>query len=132
VLVSEHDSHALLFSSNLAFAQIVHLNTYQRVSLDIDTDIVTLLIVVSRLSTVLVSRLVFNLREQNSTLVHLPPTIETERRFQVALPVAQQPMSSVGNVPSAYPQNSTYEILADAISTAGASHSSQTADSVPV
>ncbi|KAH9953088.1 hypothetical protein BC827DRAFT_194561 [Russula dissimulans] len=71
-------------------------------------------------SAILASRLVFNLREQNSTLVHLPPTIETERRFQAALPFVQQSMRSL---------NSTYEILTDAIGATGASHSSQTADS---
>jgi len=84
------------------------------------------------ISAILASRLVFNLREQNSTRAHLPPTIETERRFQAALPAAQQPMISFGNVTSDHPQNSTYEIRADAIGAVRASHSSQTADSVPV
>jgi len=46
-----------------------------------------MLTVVSRLSTTLVSRLVLNLREQNSNLAGLPTTIETELRFQAGLPV---------------------------------------------
>ncbi|KAI0302894.1 hypothetical protein B0F90DRAFT_181676 [Multifurca ochricompacta] len=39
------------------------------------------------LSTTLVSRLVLNLRAQNSAKAGLPITIESERRFQAALPV---------------------------------------------
>jgi hypothetical protein len=39
-----------------------------------------------RLSTTLVSRLVLNVREQNSALAGVPTTVETEQRFQAALP----------------------------------------------
>ncbi|KAH9953084.1 hypothetical protein BC827DRAFT_1159444 [Russula dissimulans] len=42
------------------------------------------------LSATLVSRLVLNLREQNATPVQLHTTVETVRRFQGALPVAQE------------------------------------------
>ncbi|KAH9972500.1 hypothetical protein BGW80DRAFT_375384 [Lactifluus volemus] len=38
------------------------------------------------LSTTLVSRLVLNVREQNSALAGVPTTVETEQRFQAALP----------------------------------------------
>ena len=41
-----------------------------------------------RLSTTLVSRLVLNLREQNSALAGLSTTVESERKFLAALPVA--------------------------------------------
>jgi hypothetical protein len=51
-----------------------------------------------RLSATLVSRLVLNLREQNAALAGLPTTVETELRFQGALPV-------VGPTP---PRNTTF------------------------
>jgi len=38
------------------------------------------------LSVTLVSRFVLNLREQSSALIHLPTAVETEDRFQAALP----------------------------------------------
>jgi hypothetical protein len=46
---------------------------------------------VYRLSTTLVSRLVSNLRlgERNSALVGVPRVVETERRFQAALPAVR-------------------------------------------
>ena len=50
-----------------------------------------------RLSTTLVSRLVLNLREQNSALTGLPTTVETERRFQMGLPVPG-PVTSIRTV----------------------------------
>jgi hypothetical protein len=61
----------------------------------------------SRLSTTLVPRLVLNLRER--ALSQLPTTVETERRFQAALPVARQPVTlvSVRNPSSARPNRST-------------------------
>jgi hypothetical protein len=52
-----------------------------------------------RLSATLVSRLVLNLREQNAALAGLPTTLETERRFQAALP-AVGPIPPVRNVTS--------------------------------
>jgi len=67
------------------------------------------------LSTTLITRLVLNLREQNSTLSDLPTTVETMGRFQAALPAAQPPMTSVGNpLPSVSPNNinSTYQTIA--------------------
>ncbi|KAH9953087.1 hypothetical protein BC827DRAFT_1250848 [Russula dissimulans] len=51
------------------------------------------------LSSTLMSRLVLNLREQNSTLSDLPTTVESELRFQAALPSAQKSMTSNGNIP---------------------------------
>ena len=42
-----------------------------------------------RLSTSLVSRLVLNLREQNSAPAGLLTTVESELKFQAALPVAE-------------------------------------------
>ncbi|KAI9436126.1 hypothetical protein F5148DRAFT_1294683 [Russula earlei] len=59
------------------------------------------------LSTTLVSRLVLNLREQSSVLVCLPTSVETERRFQARLPVAQQSMTSLGPM-SFRPNKSMY------------------------
>src|SRR5712671_606775 len=102
---------ALLFSSNAAFAKIICRHTYKRVRLDIDIDIIAVLIVVSRLSTTLVSRLVLNLREQNSAVAHLPTTVETEDRFQAALPGAQRSTTrtSVEDLPTVRPSNSARE-----------------------
>lgn len=59
----------------------------------------------SRLSTTLVTRLVLNLRER--AVLELPTTVETERRFQAALPVARNPMTSVRNLSFARPTRST-------------------------
>jgi len=60
------------------------------------------------LSITLVTRLVLNLREQNSTLSDLPTTVETIGRFHAALPVARPPMTPVGNLPSASVNDSNY------------------------
>ncbi|KAI0246214.1 hypothetical protein BJV78DRAFT_177528 [Lactifluus subvellereus] len=49
------------------------------------------------LSTILISRLVLNLRERNSTLTGLSTTVETERRFRTALPAAG-PITSLRTV----------------------------------
>jgi hypothetical protein len=49
---------------------------------------------VYRLSTTLVSRLVLNLREQNSALTGVSTTVETEQTFQAALPAVGQTTSS--------------------------------------
>ena len=68
---------------------------------------------VSRLSTTLVTRLVLNLREQNTILSDLPTTVETVGRFQAALPVAQPPIASVPNhLPLVGLNNSTYQTVA--------------------
>jgi len=74
---------------------------------------------VCRLSTTLVSRLVLNLRERNSTLAGLPTTMESERKFEAALPAAQQADASVGNVPSAQQNKSICET---AVGVVGTSH----------
>jgi len=71
------------------------------------------------LSTTLVSRLVLNLRERNSTLAGLPTTMESERRFEAALPAAQQAVASVGNIPSAQQNKSICET---AVGVVGTSH----------
>ncbi|KAH9953071.1 hypothetical protein BC827DRAFT_1159434 [Russula dissimulans] len=60
------------------------------------------------LSTILISRLVLNLREQNSIVLHLPTTMETEHRFQAALPGDQQSMTSVEDLPSVCPSDSAH------------------------
>jgi len=65
---------------------------------------------VPRLSATLVSRLVLNLREQNTTLAQLPTTVETEETFQAALPVAPESLV-VTNFPSFYPNNSIHETV---------------------
>jgi len=49
------------------------------------------------LSSTLMSRLVLNLREQNSALLELPTTVETEHRFQAALPSALESVTSSRN-----------------------------------
>ncbi|KAH9953086.1 hypothetical protein BC827DRAFT_193856 [Russula dissimulans] len=72
------------------------------------------------LSTTLVSRMVLNLREQNSAVVNLPTTVETEHRFQAALPRAQQSTTSVGDSPSVCPSDSACQTIA--IGTSGASY----------
>jgi len=72
------------------------------------------------LSTAVVSRLVLNLREQNSVLASLPTTVETELRFQAGLPVAQKSMTCIGNLPSVSPNNLTCKVVA--IGDAEASH----------
>jgi len=71
------------------------------------------------LSTTLVSRLILNLREQNATLVGLPTTLETERRFQAALPVART-TTSVGNL-SVVRQNRSINETPIMVGTVGAS-----------
>lgn len=45
----------------------------------------------SSLTTILVNRLVLNLRERAAK--QLPATVETVGRFQAALPVSRQPLS---------------------------------------
>jgi len=95
-----------LFPSNAAFAKNVYHDTYERVRVDIDTDIIRILIAMSRLSSTLMSRLVLNLREQNSALSDLPTTVETEHRFQAALPGALQPRTPTGNFPLVCPNDS--------------------------
>ncbi|KAH9953074.1 hypothetical protein BC827DRAFT_1273858 [Russula dissimulans] len=63
------------------------------------------------LSSTLVSRLVLNLREQKVALAQqLPTTIETEHRFQAALPVARESLV-VENLPSFHPNNSIDETV---------------------
>ena len=56
-----------------------------------------LIVTISSLSSILVNRLVFNLREL--AVKQLPTTVETAGRFHAALPVLRQPlsMSSVQN-----------------------------------
>lgn len=60
---------------------------------------------VSRISTTLVTRLVLNLRERARS--QLPTTVETEGKFQAALPVARQPVSFVRKLSSFRPSRST-------------------------
>jgi len=48
------------------------------------------------LSITLVSRLMLNLRAQSSAQAGLPSSVESERRFQAALPVARPPMTGSG------------------------------------
>ncbi|KAI0290245.1 hypothetical protein BC826DRAFT_1106593 [Russula brevipes] len=69
------------------------------------------------LSTTLVSRLVLNLRERNSTLAGLPTTMESERGFQAALPAAQQAVASVGNIPSVQQNKSICETAVGGVGT---------------
>jgi hypothetical protein len=98
-----------LFPSNTAFPKIVHRNSYQRVRLNIDIRIITsvsTLIVASRLSATLVSRLVLNLREQNAAFMQ-EPTVETMHRFQAALPISQE-LLTVESLPSYHPNSSIY------------------------
>jgi hypothetical protein len=65
---------------------------------------------VYRLSATLISRLVLNLREQNSALADLSTTIETQGRFQAALP-AVGTMESTSVVTSVRADNSTFETV---------------------
>jgi hypothetical protein len=79
---------------NVAFVKNVHYVIYERVRplllTGLASDIFDALIVtMSSLSTILVNRLVLNLRER--AVVQLPTTIETVGRFQAALPVPRQP-----------------------------------------
>jgi hypothetical protein len=85
---------------------------------------ITILILVFRLSVTLVSRLVLNLREQDSALAYLPATIQTELRFEAGLPNAEQSMTCIESRPSvcANDPESTYEM--DAIGAVGASYKS--------
>jgi hypothetical protein len=54
---------------------------------------------------------VLNLREQKVALAQqLPTTIETEHRFQAALPVARESLV-VENLPSFHPNNSIDETV---------------------
>jgi len=80
-------------------------------------------ILILRLSSTLMSRLVLNLREQNSTLSDLPTTVESELRFQAALPSAQKSMTSNSNIP---PVCSTYETATPGV--VGASYQSSSED----
>ena len=91
----------MIVLSNTAHAKNGDHDIYERVRLDPRLDITTPPNCVCRLSTTLVSRLVLNLRERNSTLASLPTTMESERKFEAALPAAQQAVVSVGNIPSA-------------------------------
>jgi hypothetical protein len=61
---------------------------------------------VYRLCTTLVSRLVLNLREQNFALAGVPTTIETEQRFQAALPAVGPIISSWATVLFKYDETS--------------------------
>ena len=73
----------------IAFAEKIDCNLDERVCVDLSCVITFLLqgsFCVYRLSTTLVSRLVLNLREQNFALASVPTTVETEQRFQAALP----------------------------------------------
>jgi len=103
----------LLLLSNAAFVKNGHTDTYQRVRLDTDLDNITsvsVLIIMSRLSTTLISRLVFNLREQSAVLAYLP-TADTERGFQAGLPIQDKSMISVGNISFARPDKSAFETV---------------------
>ncbi|KAH9955844.1 hypothetical protein BC827DRAFT_826161 [Russula dissimulans] len=71
---------------------------------------VSILIIASRLSITLVSRLVLNLREQSAVLAYRP-AVETERRFQAGLPLEGQSMRSMGNIAFARPDKSTFETV---------------------
>jgi hypothetical protein len=116
-----------LFPSNAAFPEIVHRNSHQRVRLIIDIRIITsvsTLIVASRLSSTLVSRLVLNLREQNAAFMQ-EPTVETMHRFQAALPVSQE-LLTVESLPSYRPNSSIYET--DTIGAFGTPYWSQSVD----
>ena len=63
-----------------------------------------LIMTVSRLSSILVNRLVYNLREL--AVKQLPTTVETAGRFQAALPVFRQPLSMI------YVQNPSFVMTA--------------------
>ena len=67
-----------------------------------------------RLSTTLVSRLVLNLREQNSVLEGLPTSIETQGEFQAALPIAGM-TKSTSVIDSVWADNSTFETVSNRV-----------------
>jgi hypothetical protein len=69
---------------------------------------------VYRLSTTLASRLVLNLREQNSVLEGLPTSIETQGEFQAALPIRRNDeIKSV--IDSVWADNSTFETVSNRV-----------------
>jgi hypothetical protein len=121
LLEPEPHSYSLLPPLNAAFVKIVDLNTYQRVRLDIDMISITILILVFRLSVTLVSRLVLNLREQDSIPAYLLTTIETEQRFQAGLPDGERSMTWIRSHPLVRTNNSTYEMEAVGSVAAGVS-----------
>ena len=61
-----------------------------------------------KLSSTLVSRLMLNPREQNSALAGLSTTIETQGKFQAALPTAGMTRST-SVMPSVWEDNSPFE-----------------------
>ncbi|KAH9963064.1 hypothetical protein BJV74DRAFT_799741 [Russula compacta] len=73
------------------------------------------------LSNTLVSRLVLNLRERNSSLAGLPTTVETVQRFQEGLPAARQSVTSAGNPSFVRPNESRSRHETATIGTVGAS-----------
>jgi hypothetical protein len=92
---------AFPFCQITAFAEKIDCNLDECVCVDPSCFITCLLLGsfwVYRLSTTLVSRLVLNLREQNLALAGLPTTIETEQRFQAALPAVEPIASSSATV----------------------------------
>jgi len=80
-----------LFIINLANILMLLLSSpFLRTSIPILTNV---------LSTTLMSRLILNLREE-STVALISTTPETEQRFEAALPVAPQSVTSIGTYPS--------------------------------
>ncbi|KAH9954778.1 hypothetical protein BC827DRAFT_927016 [Russula dissimulans] len=78
-------------------------------------------ILVNVLSITLVSRLVLNLREQDSIPAYLLTTIETEQRFQAGLPDGERSMTWIKSHPSVRTNNLTYEMEAVGSVAAGVS-----------
>ncbi|KAI0245617.1 hypothetical protein BJV78DRAFT_1261528 [Lactifluus subvellereus] len=72
------------------------------------------------LSTILASRLVLNLREQNSARAGLSTIIKTELMFQAALPAAP-PMTSLQIVTFVQAEESTLGTAQNSIDSEGAS-----------
>ena len=100
MMVFESDFYRLSFLRTTAITENLYRNPRECVGLQLLYYYVSIssLIGMYRLSATLISRLVLNLREQNSALVGLPTTIETERSFQAALPAAG---------PTSFHQNTT-------------------------
>jgi hypothetical protein len=91
-------------SNNTGFTKAFHRGHDEYVCLDIIFGTIPCLLQyllwARRISATLVSRLVLNLRERNSTAVDLPTTIETEEEFWAALPAAG-PVTSTWELSSA-------------------------------
>ena len=69
-----------------------------------------LIVTMSSLSSILVNRLVLNLRER--AVEQLPATVETIGRFQAALPVFRQPLSMISVRNTSFVMTATRETVA--------------------